>query len=199
MIDNDVKGEYKIVNNYRFGFNRLMQTLKDKFTVSVISGDNDAELSKLQAILGKDADILFHQKPDDKLSYVQHLQQVKMKNVMMIGDGLNDAGALKQSNVGIAITENSNNFSPACDGILDATQFSNLDKFIEFAKSGKQIILLSFVLSILYNVIGLYFAVQGTLSPLIAAILMPCSSISIVLVTYGMSELAALKNGLNKT
>jgi Cu+-exporting ATPase len=199
MIDNDVKGEYKIVNNYRFGFNRLMQTLKDKFTVSVISGDNDAELSKLQAILGKDADILFHQKPDDKLSYVQHLQQVKKKNVMMIGDGLNDAGALKQSNVGIAITENSNNFSPACDGILDATQFSNLDKFIEFAKSGKQIILLSFVLSILYNVIGLYFAVQGTLSPLIAAILMPCSSISIVLVTYGMSELAALKNGLNKT
>ncbi len=198
-VDNEVLGDFKIVNNYRFGFNQLMEVLKSKFTISVISGDNDAEQQKLQSILGKDAEVLFHQKPDDKLNYIHHLQEVKYKNVMMIGDGLNDAGALKQSNVGIAITENSNNFSPACDGILDAAQFSNLDKFIQFAKSGKRIIMTSFVLSVLYNVIGLYFAVQGTLSPLIAAILMPCSSISIILITYGMSELSAWKIGLNKT
>ncbi len=198
-VDNEVLGDFKIVNNYRFGFNQLMEVLKCKFTISVISGDNNAEQQKLHSILGKEAEILFHQKPDDKLNYIHHLQEAKHKNVMMIGDGLNDAGALKQSNVGIAITENSNNFSPACDGILDAAQFSNLDRFIQFAKSGKRIIMTSFVLSVLYNVIGLYFAVQGTLSPLIAAILMPCSSISIILITYGMSELSAWKIGLNKT
>ena len=44
----------------------------------------------------------------------------------------------------------------------------------------------------------MYFAVQGTLSPLIAAILMPSSSISIILATYGMSEIASWKTKLNK-
>jgi Cu+-exporting ATPase len=111
----------------------------------------------------------------------------------MIGDGLNDAGALKQSNVGIAITEGNNNFTPASDGILDASQFSRLPQFISFAKGSKKIIIASFILSLLYNTVGLYFALLGTLSPLVAAILMPISSVSIILITYGLSGLLAKK------
>lgn len=198
-IDKEVLGEFQIVNQYRFGFNQLMNQLKDKFDISVISGDNAGEKENIEAVLGKNAELLFNQKPDEKLAYIQHLQTSKNKVVMMIGDGLNDAGALKQSNAGIAISENTNNFTPACDGILDASQFSNLHRFIQFAVNGKHIIIASFILSILYNVIGLYFAVQGILTPLIAAILMPSSSITIILLTYGMSEIYAWKNDLKKT
>jgi Cu+-exporting ATPase len=114
----------------------------------------------------------------------------------MIGDGLNDAGALKQSNVGIAVSDDINNFSPACDAILDGTQFIKLKKFIDFAKTGKKIIIGSFIISLLYNIVGVGFAINGTLSPVIAAILMPISSISIVLFTTLTSTIAAKRKGM---
>jgi Cu+-exporting ATPase len=198
MIDGVIAGNFKIVQKYRFGLKELIDQLKTKFPVSIISGDNNSEHQYLKMVFGNEADLLFHQKPEDKFAYVNHLQHIKNKNVLFIGDGLNDAGALKCSNVGITITENANNFTPACDGILDAAQFSNLYRFIQFAKAGKLIILISFVISVFYNIFGLYFAVQGSLSPLVAAILMPCSSVSIIFITYGLSELAAKKLHLNK-
>jgi Cu+-exporting ATPase len=154
----------------------------------LISGDNDTELENIKAMLGNSSHLYFNQSPQEKLNYIEQLQEVEHATVMMIGDGLNDAGALKQSDVGIAVADTKNNFSPSSDGVIDASKLAKLDAFIQFAVAGKKIILFSFAVSVVYNVIGLYFAVQGTLSPVIAAILMPCSSISIILLTYGLSE-----------
>ena len=134
--------------------------------------------------------LLFDQKPVNKLEYIQSLQK-KGARVVMIGDGLNDAGALKQSDVGIAVAEQTNNFTPASDAIIEASELSNLARFIYLCKANKNIIMASFILSIAYNVIGLFFAVQATLSPLVAAILMPSSSLSILLITFGSSNLLA--------
>jgi len=114
----------------------------------------------------------------------------------MVGDGLNDSGALKQSDTGIALSDDINNFSPACDCILAANRLEDLPRFLAYAKTGKKIIVSSFIISMLYNVVGLGFAVQGTLSPLIAAILMPISSISILIFTAGASRIAARFAGL---
>ena len=114
----------------------------------------------------------------------------------MIGDGLNDAGALMQSNVGVAVSDNTSQFSPACDAILDGSHVHLLDKFLAFARSGKKIVTASFILSILYNIVGLSFAVQGILSPMVAAILMPASSISIVLLVTALSSVSARLKGL---
>ena len=147
-------------------------------------------------MLGETPTILFDQKPEDKFRYIKHLQQ-KGQRVMMIGDGLNDAGALKQSNVGIAVSEQTNNFTPACDAIIEAKQLKRLNRFISLCRANKNIVVSSFVLSIVYNIIGLFFAVQGNLSPLIAAILMPSSSLSILLITFGSSTLLAKWMKLN--
>jgi Cu+-exporting ATPase len=111
----------------------------------------------------------------------------------MVGDGLNDAGALAQSDVGIALSENVNVFSPACDAILDASKFDQLDRYINASKSAINIITWSFLLSFIYNSIGLYFAITGQLAPVIAAILMPLSSISIVVFTTVCTSLLGKK------
>jgi Cu+-exporting ATPase len=138
---------------------------------------------------------MFNQSPHDKLDYVKELQE-NGNRVLMIGDGLNDAGALKQSDVGIAISEDISNFSPACDAIFDASEFSNLNKIIGFAKTTKKIIIISFIISIIYNILGVTLAFSSEISPLLAAILMPSSSITVVLFTVLSTNLMARKQGL---
>ena len=189
-IDNKVYGHFTIQNFYRKEVPELVRSLSNKYKLSVISGDNAAERNHLQQLLGENATVLFRQSPEDKLHYIQQLQQSGEK-VIMIGDGLNDAGALKQSDTGIAITEDSNNFTPASDAILEAGQLPKLQHFIQVCKANKQIVMASFMLSIAYNIVGVFFAVQGNLSPLVAAILMPSSSLSILLITFGCSNLVA--------
>ncbi|WP_143309378.1 heavy metal translocating P-type ATPase [Chitinophaga vietnamensis] len=186
-INEKLMGLFTIRNSYRSGIQPLMQQLKERYSLSVLSGDNNREAPWLRQLMGRQSTLLFNQQPADKLDYIISLQQRQQK-VMMIGDGLNDAGALKQSDIGISLTEDSNNFTPASDGILEARQLPMLPAFIKLCKASKRIILASFGISVLYNITGLYFAVQGVLSPLTAAILMPASSISIVLLTYTMSE-----------
>jgi Cu+-exporting ATPase len=187
--DGDVFGYFQFSNQYRKELPALLRELKPGFRISVLSGDNAAEKNNLQALMGTEATLLFNQKPIDKLHYIEQLQQ-RGEKVMMVGDGLNDAGALKQADLGMAISEQKNNFTPASDAIIEAARLPLLQRFIRLARANKRIVMASFVLSIVYNIIGLFFAVQGTLSPLIAAILMPSSSISIVLLTFGASGVA---------
>ena len=94
-------GRFEISNKYRPGLKSMISNLKNKFKLHLLSGDNDSERSNLDILFNKNADMLFSQTPDDKLSYVNKLQR-KHSRVMMVGDGLNDAGALKQSDCGIS-------------------------------------------------------------------------------------------------
>lgn len=186
-FDDRPVGYFIIRNAYRKGLHDMVRALN--YPVTVLTGDHAGEAKHLRNLLGKDATLRFQQQPDDKLNYIISLQK-KHKHVLMIGDGLNDAGALKQSDTGISLTERHNNFTPASDGILAAEQLPKLPAFIRLCKVNKRIIVFSFVYSTIYNITGLYFAVQGVLSPLTAAILMPSSSISLILITYFMSEYA---------
>lgn len=186
-FENKLHGWFRFNNVYRNGTAGLLVELNKNYRISVLTGDNESEKQNLLELLGPESTLLFHQTPEDKLAYVKELQQQGEK-VMMIGDGLNDAGALRQSDAGIALTEQNNNFTPASDGILEAGQLSMLPRFIRLCRANRNIVMTSFILSIAYNIVGIYYAVQGHLSPMIAAILMPSSSLCIVLVTFGSSN-----------
>lgn len=183
-IDDQVRGYFKIETSVREGINELMESLSSK-KVSMLSGDSDADRDRMEKIFPDSAELLFHQNPHDKLEYISKLQSTNNK-VMMLGDGLNDSGALKQSDVGIAITDDTGVFTPSCDGILEGKRLGQVNKFISLSRSATNILKIGFGISFFYNIIALSFAVSGHLTPLTAAILMPISSISVV----GFSTLA---------
>ena len=178
-INNNYLGKFIFDNQYRDGLKDLFKKLSLTYKLIVLSGDNDGERESLQQLLPSNTDLIFNQKPEQKLDFIKKLQE-NGGNVMMVGDGLNDAGALAQSNVGISISENVNVFSPACDGILDASQFEKIAFFLQYSKNAMRTIYMSFGLSLLYNIIGLKYAISGDLSPIFAAIIMPLSTITIV-------------------
>jgi Cu+-exporting ATPase len=189
-FDDKPVGFFTINNAYRKGLEEVIEDLSKKYKLYVLSGDNDRERNFLSKIFGDNTKLYFNQSPLDKLNFIKQLQE-KGEKVMMIGDGLNDAGALKQSDVGIAISDDINNFSPACDAVLEAKEFKKLPAILRFSKYSINIILISFLLSFIYNIVGIRFAVSGDLSPLFAAILMPISSVTIILFTTISSNITA--------
>ena len=116
----------------------------------------------------------------------------------MIGDGLNDAGALKQSDAGVAVTEDTGQFSPACDAIWAADRFELVPQVLQFARLSVRVVLACFLVSLLYNAVGLTLACRGDLSPLSSAILMPTSSLSVIVSALIGTRWAARRAGLGR-
>jgi len=191
-INDRVLGYFSIENRYREGVKELADTLQKDYEIHIISGDNNAEENRLKEIFGSDVSLSFDQSPMDKFNYIKQLK-TQGKKVLMIGDGLNDAGALKESYVGISIADDVFNFSPASDAILEAKQFYRLPQFFNYSKKAIKIVYASFGISFLYNVVGLSFAVSGFLSPIIAAILMPISSVTVVAFVTILSKIITRK------
>ena len=183
-IDDLVKGYFTIRIKTRENIKNMLDRLGKK-CVALLSGDNEADRLRMSSLFNPSVQLLFNQDPHDKLAYVSSLQK-EGKKVLMVGDGLNDSGALKQSDVGIGVTDNTGVFTPACDGILDGKKLVLLDKFIELSGYASTILKIAFAISFFYNAIALTFAITGHLTPLTAAILMPVSSMSVV----GFSTLA---------
>jgi Cu+-exporting ATPase len=194
-INDEVPGYFSVTNSYREGIKEVIQKLSSGYKISLLSGDNEGEKYNLLKFFDGEDELYFNKSPEDKLDFIKLLKSSGEK-VLMIGDGLNDAGALKQSDVGIAVTEDISSFSPACDAILDASELSLVPKFLNYSRSAIRIIYISFVISFLYNLVGLTFAIQGMLSPIIAAILMPLSSISVVLFATLSTNYVAGRRGL---
>lgn len=192
-INGVYKGRFSVRSKFRSGWETVLKKLSFNYILALISGDNSRD-RELVAPYFKEGNMHFSLKPQDKLDFIRK-NQAAGKKVLMIGDGLNDAGALRQAHVGVALSEDVNAFSPACDVILDAREFKRIDEFIGFSRIAMNVVVAAFALSVLYNIVGIGLAVSGHLSPLYAAVFMPLSSMSVVLFAVGCTWLfAKLKN-----
>ena len=191
-----VFGRFFVKQHFRKGIENLVQDLQNQgYRLHVITGDNERALEDLEKIFQGRAVLNFHQSPNDKLEYIEKLQESGGK-VLMFGDGLNDAGALQQSNVGISVSDNVYQFSPACDGILDAGHFKDIPRIMTLSKYGKKALRVNFIFSLLYNVVGLSIAASGLMSPIVAAILMPLSSVTVAVLSFTQVNFKSKKLGL---
>ena len=187
-------GYFVLVQGLRPGVEEMLSRLRKKINFFLFSGDEPYQSGYFKKIFGKN--MHFKLSPAEKLSHMESLQ-LSGKFVAMAGDGLNDAGALKKSDVGICISDDVKRFTPAGDAILDGQKLSILDRLIAFCSSSKNTIRACFFFSVTYNITGLYFAVQGILSPLVAAVLMPLSTLTIVVTTYMVTRFQARKQRLS--
>lgn len=194
-IDGTYRGAFKLGSMYRVGLADALAELGKTFELSVLTGDTPREERRLRELLGEKASLVFNQLPHQKREYVEQLRS-RGRRVLMLGDGLNDAGALASADVGIAVTEDTSAFAPACDGILHSGQLERLGRFLRSSRAARRVVYASFAISVAYNIIGLSFAATGHLSPLVSAILMPVSSVSVVAFGTGAVWLALRRQGL---
>ena len=193
-IDGKLRGSFVLADAVRPETDRLIRELSSNCELALLSGDNEKERDRFRALFGESAPLHFNQSPLHKLDFIRELQ-ASGKTVMMAGDGLNDAGALKQSDVGVAVVENIGAFSPASDIIMAAAMVPRLHNVLRFAKNSMRVVRWSFLISSLYNVIGLSIAASGNLSPIVCAILMPLSSVTVVVFACGATEWMGRKLG----
>ena len=193
--DNRYQGYALLESTPRPHMPQLMNELKPDFQLALLTGDTERQEPLYRQLFGDQADLFFRQTPQDKLAYVKKLQQ-EGRTIAMIGDGLNDAGALMQADVGLAVSDDLTAFSPACDVILDGNRLQDLARILKATRLSTVVVRLSFAISITYNVIGISIAMQGLLSPLTSAILMPLSSITVVTFAVLATRFAGVKAGL---
>ncbi|WP_341658485.1 heavy metal translocating P-type ATPase [Blattabacterium cuenoti] len=178
-INHKFVGYFLFRNYYREGIEKMFQDLKE-YKIVILSGDhNDLEKKYLKSILPKSSQVFFSQSPEDKLNYVKKLQE-KGEKIIMFGDGINDCSALNQSEVGISVSENPTSFFPSCDAFMQSNCINQIFLFLKISKISTKLVFINLMISLLYNSVGIFFAVTGNLNPFIAAILMPLSSFSVI-------------------
>ncbi len=183
------RGGFALSSPLRPEVDTLIRSLQQDLRVELLSGDSERERDRFSPLFHGLESMRFHQSPADKLSHVRSLQDGG-RRVMMVGDGLNDAGALREGSVGVAVVEEVGAFSPASDVILEASRLPQVRNLIDFSAAAVRVVRISFGVSTAYNLIGLAIAASGNLSPIDCAILMPLSSATVVAVACGATHWA---------
>ena len=176
-------GWIRVVPSRRPGIVDALSRLRARHRLWLLSGDSPHDPSTWGPFFGRS--MRFRLTPEAKLSIVRDLQAGGSR-VLMVGDGLNDAGALAGADVGLAVSDETACLVPACDGLIRGDRLRDLPAILAYARQARRVIWLCFAVSVLYNVVGLTLALSGRLTPLATAVLMPVSSLTVIALAAGL-------------
>lgn len=156
---------------------------KDGWEPMVLSGDHPAVVRRVVAELGlDDSRGVGGVSPEEKLRVIEGL--ARDGRVIMVGDGVNDAGALAAATVGVAVHGGAEASLEAADVYLSEPGLGGLARLVEGARRALAVIRRNLVVSLCYNVVFAALAIAGLVNPLAAAVLMPMSGITVVVLSY---------------
>jgi Cu2+-exporting ATPase len=163
---------------------RLTQSLRKRgLELYLASGDHELAVHHVARELGIDAaHTLGRAAPEDKLALVERLLSAG-KTVAMVGDGVNDAAALQKSSVGIAVSGSSAAGRVAADAYMTGRSIEAVASLMEGGRRVMRIVRRNLSISLAYNLVGAGLAIAGVVTPLLAAIAMPVSSFTVVLLS----------------
>jgi P-type E1-E2 ATPase len=145
----------------------------------LLSGDTQSATSSVGRDLGVD-EAVGGLLPEQKAKWVSELRR-KGRNVAMVGDGINDAPALVEANVGIAMGSGTDVARESADVILIGSDLSKLVETLRLARRCRGIIMQNFVGTLVVDSIGVGMAALGLLNPLLAAFIHVTSELAFIL------------------
>ena len=178
-IDGELKGFVSVIDSVKSNSLEVINEIKEmKLEPILLSGDNEnvtKYISTITGIIKYESGVM----PNHKSGKVKKLQE-EGKKVIMVGDGINDAPALVQSNVGIAIGNGTDVAIDSADVVLISGDLSGVVKSIKLSKRTIAVIKQNLFWAFIYNVIGIPLAATGLLNPMFAALAMSLSSVSVI-------------------
>ncbi|MBK7230294.1 MAG: copper-translocating P-type ATPase [Ignavibacteriales bacterium] len=178
-IDGNIYGYITVIDSIKQNSLDAIKQIKElKIRPVLLSGDNETVtkyISNLTGIAEYESSVL----PQNKAGKVKQLQN-EGRNVIMVGDGINDAPALVQSNVGIAIGNGTDVAIESAQVVLINGDLNGVAKSIKLSKQTISIIKQNLFWAFIYNIIGIPLAAFGFLNPMFAALAMSLSSVSVI-------------------
>ncbi|WP_372653074.1 heavy metal translocating P-type ATPase [Halobacteriovorax sp.] len=180
LKEKEVIGTFFLTDQLKKNSKELISFLKEtNFNTHIVSGDNDNAVGEVAQELNIDkSNLCANQTPESKAQLISSYKQS-----IMVGDGANDAIAMKKSTVSIAVSGAMDIGLRASDIYLTKAPLKNMIYLIKLSKLTNTSIKLNLVISLIYNLIGVTLSLYGYITPLGAAVLMPLSSLSVVVAT----------------
>jgi Cu2+-exporting ATPase len=171
----------------------LLELAQQGWQVGVLSGDHPEIVRQVVQRLGLNEKRCFGGlTPEEKLAAIRESRN-HGGSVVMVGDGANDAAALAAADVGIAIRGGAEVSLQAAPVFIASGHLKSIARLLRGARQTSRVIYLNFALSLTYNLIAVGLAMAGLISPLIAAILMPISSVSVLALTLAMRSFEEMR------